>query len=152
AITIAQVGDSRAYRFSGGKKTPPTEDQTIVHKMQKKRMLTPQKTQNQPHPNINFQNFGQDKTVLPECQTLPFYHNDCLLLCSDGLSSYVAHERIEEIMASGEDEHIRCRQLVEEANGAGGADNVTVLLARLIIKESVLPGAPSQLPTRDLQH
>jgi hypothetical protein len=152
AITIAQVGDSRAYRFSGGKLTLLTEDQTIVHMMQKKGMLTPEEAQNHPHRNIILQALGQDKSVLPECQTLPFSHNDCLLLCSDGLSSYVAHERIEEIMASGEDEHVRCRYLVEAANGAGGADNVTVLLARLIIQESELPGAPSQLPTRDLQH
>src|SRR5215510_9566166 len=151
-MTIAQVGDSRAYRFSGGKLTLLTDDQTVVHMMQKKGILTPEEAQNHPHRNIILQALGQDKSVLPEFQTLPFSHNDSLLLCSDGLSSYVAHERIEEILSSDEDEHVRCRRLVEAANGAGGADNVTVLLARLIIKESVLPGAPSQLPTRDLQH
>jgi len=150
-ITIAQVGDSRAYRFSGGKLTLLTEDQTIVHMMQKKGMLTPEEAQNHPHRNVILQALGQDKSVLPDLQTLPFSHNDCLLLCSDGLSSYVAHERIEEIMASGEDEHVRCRHLVEAANGAGGADNVTVLLARLIMKESVRPGAASTPPTRSMQ-
>jgi serine/threonine protein phosphatase PrpC len=150
-VTIAQVGDSRAYRFSGGKLTLLTEDQTIVHMMQKKGMLTPEEAQNHPHRNIILQALGQDKSVLPELQTLPFSHDDCLLLCSDGLSSYVTHERIEEIMASGEDEHVRCRHLVEAANGAGGADNVTVLLARLIIKESGRPGASSEPPTRSMQ-
>src|SRR5262249_12839099 len=91
---------------------------------------------------------GQDKSVLPEFQTLPFSHNDSLLLCSDGLSSYVAHERIEEILSSGEDEHVRCRRLVEAANAAGGADNVTVLLARLSVKENVCPEAPNKPPAR----
>jgi serine/threonine protein phosphatase PrpC len=143
--------DSRAYRFSGGKLTLLTEDQTIVHMMQKKGMLTPEEAQNHPHRNIILQALGQDKSVLPELQTLPFSHDDCLLLCSDGLSSYLTHERIEEIMASGEDEHVRCRHLVEAANGAGGADNVTVLLARLIIKESGRPGASSEPPTRSMQ-
>jgi hypothetical protein len=89
---------------------------------------------------------GQDKSVCPELQTLPFAHNDYLLLCSDGLSSYVAHEHIEAIMASGRDEHELCRHLVEAANAAGGADNITVLLARLIIKERVRPAAPGKLP------
>jgi serine/threonine protein phosphatase PrpC len=145
-MTIAQVGDSRAYRFSGGKLTLLTEDQTIVHMMQKKGMLTPEEAQNHPHRNIILQALGQDKSVLPEIQTLLFSHNDCLLLCSDGLSSYVAHERIEAIMSSGEDEHMRCRRLVEAANAAGGADNVTVLLARLIIKENGRPETPSEPP------
>jgi hypothetical protein len=95
---------------------------------------------------------GQDKSVLPEMQTLPFSHNDCLLLCSDGLSSYVAHERIEAIMSSGEDEHMRCRRLVEAANAAGGADNVTVLLARLIIKENGHPETPSEPPVHNAPH
>ncbi len=150
-VTIAQVGDSRAYRFSDGKLTLLTEDQTIVYMMQKKGMITPEDAQNHPHRNVILQALGQDKSVLPELQTLPFSHNDCLLLCSDGLSSYVAHERIEEIMASGEDEHVRCRHLVEAANGAGGADNVTVLLARLIIRESVRPAAPSKPPAHSVQ-
>src|SRR5258706_13723108 len=119
--------------------------------MQKKGLVTTEEAQNQPLRNIILQALGQDKSVLPEIQTLPFSHDDCLLLCSDGLSSYVAHERIEEIMASGEDEHVRCRHLVEAANEAGGADNVTVLLARLVVRESGRPGAPSQAPTRRMQ-
>jgi serine/threonine protein phosphatase PrpC len=151
-MTIAQVGDSRAYRFNGGKLTLLTEDQTVVHMMQKKGMLTPEEAQNHPHRNIILQALGQDKSVLPEMQTLPFLHNDCLLLCSDGLSSYVAHERIEAIMSSGEDEHMRCRRLVEAANAAGGADNVTVLLARLIIKENGRPETPSEPPVHSAPH
>ena len=151
-LTIAQVGDSRAYRFSGGKLMLLTDDQTVVHMMQKKGMLTPEEAQNHPHRNIILQALGQDKSVLPEIQTLPFSHNDYLLLCSDGLSSYVAHEHIEEILSSGEDEHVRCRRLVEAANAAGGADNVTVLLARLIIKENTRPEAPSKPPVRSAPH
>lgn len=150
-MTIAQVGDSRAYRFSEGKLTLLTDDQTIVHMMQKKGMLTPEEAQNHPHRNIILQALGQDKSVMPEIQTLPFHHNDCLLLCSDGLSSYVEHERIEAIMASGEDEHMRCRHLIEAANAAGGADNVTVLLARLIIQESARPEASNRPPVRRVQ-
>jgi len=151
-MTIAQVGDSRAYRFSGGKLTLLTDDQTVVHMMQKKGMLTPEEAQNHPHRNIILQALGQDKSVLPEVQTLPFSHNDSLLLCSDGLSSYVAHERIEEILSSGEDEHMRCCRLVEAANAAGGADNVTVLLARLSVKEPVRPEAPNKPPARSAPH
>lgn len=134
-MTIAQVGDSRAYWFRTGKLTQLTEDQSVVQMMQKKGMLTPEEALHHPHRNIILQALGQDKPVLPAVQTLTYQHDDCLLLCSDGLSSYVAHEQIEAIMASGEDEFRRCRRLVEAANAAGGADNVTVLLARLIIRD-----------------
>jgi serine/threonine protein phosphatase PrpC len=151
-MIIAQVGDSRAYRFSGGKLTLLTEDQTVVHMMQKKGMLTPEEAQNHPHRNIILQALGQDKSVLPEIQTLPFSHNDCLLLCSDGLSSYVAHERIEAILSSGEDEHVQCSRLVEAANAAGGADNVTVVLARLIVKENGRTEAPNKPSARSTSH
>ena len=150
-MTLAQVGDSRAYRFSAGKLTLLTEDQTIVHMMQTKGMLTPEEAQHHPQRNIILQALGQDKPVLPVLQTLPLQHNDCLLLCSDGLSSYVAHERIEAIMASGEDEHVRCRRLVEEANAAGGADNVTVVLARLIIADHACAEAPRKPPGHTTQ-
>jgi hypothetical protein len=120
--------------------------------MQKKGMLTPEEAQNHPHRNIILQALGQDKSVLPEIQSLPFSHNDYLLLCSDGLSSYVAHERIEEILSSDEDEHVQCRRLVEAANAAGGADNVTVLLARLIITGSTQPEVPSEPPKPSAPH
>jgi serine/threonine protein phosphatase PrpC len=109
--------------------------------------LTPEEAQNHPHRNIILQALGQDKSVCPAIQTLPCAHNDCLLLCSDGLSSYVAHEQIEAMMASGEDAHVLCRHLVEAANAAGGADNATVLLARLTIKERVRVAAPNTTPT-----
>jgi len=150
-MTIAQVGDSRAYRFSAGKLTLLTEDQTVVHMMQKKGMLTAEEAQHHPHRNIILQALGQDKSIMPELQTLSFQHNDCVLLCSDGLSSYVAHEQIEAIMASGEDEHVRCRRLVEAANAAGGADNVTVLLARVIVRDGVRPETAGQAPRRPVQ-
>jgi len=138
-MTIAQVGDSRAYRFRAGKLTQLTEDQSVVQMMQKKGLLTPEEALHHPHRNIILQALGQDKPILPEVQTLACQHDDCLLLCSDGLSSYVAHERIEAIMASEEDEPGRCRRLVEAANAAGGADNVTVVLARLIISGEAHP-------------
>lgn len=132
-ITIAQVGDSRAYRFGNGPLTMLTEDQTVVRMMQKKGLLTEEEAQRHPHRNVILQALGQDKEVLPEIQTLPLQDGDCLLLCSDGLTSYVSHERIEAILNEEQDEYTRCRRLVEAANAAGGSDNVTVLLARVIM-------------------
>jgi serine/threonine protein phosphatase PrpC len=130
-MTLVQVGDSRAYLLRDGQLTLVTEDQTFVNMLQKRGILTEEEAARHPNRHVILQALGQDNTVLPEVYVVPFQHNDCLLLCTDGLSSYVSHERMETILACQESERARCRSLVDEANAAGGTDNVTVVLARL---------------------
>jgi protein phosphatase len=131
AMTIAQVGDSRAYRFSNGILTQLTEDQTIVQMMLKKGMLTDEEAQNHPDRHVILQALGQGRAVSPEITHVPLRYHDYILLCSDGLSSYVDHQHIESILNEDTDEQTRCNRLLEAAYAAGGQDNVTILLARL---------------------
>ena len=130
-MTLAQVGDSRAYRFSNGILTQLTEDQTIVQMMLKKGMLTDEEAENHPDRHVILQALGQGRAVSPEITLAPFQYDDCILLCSDGLSSYVDHQLIERILSEDTDEQTRCNRLLEAAYAAGGEDNVTILLARL---------------------
>ncbi len=138
-MTIAQVGDSRAYRFSNGILTQLTEDQTIVHMMLKKGMLTEEEAQNHPDQHVILQALGQGRAVSPEVTHAPFQYEDCILLCSDGLSSYVDHQHIERILNEATDEQTRCNRLLEAAYAAGGEDNVTIWLARLRPAKSSSP-------------
>ena len=130
-MTVAQVGDSRAYSFRDGKLTLLTEDQTLVGMLQKKGLLTDDQAQSHPSKNVILQALGQDKDVDPEIGSLEFQDNDYLLLCTDGLSSYVDHEAIEKILSSNLDPPTHCQRLVDAANASGGLDNITVVLARL---------------------
>lgn len=130
-LTIAQVGDSRAYRYGDGKLTLLTEDQTVVYMMQKRGLITEEEAQHHPHRNVILQALGQGKAISPVIQTLAWGNGDLLLLCSDGLSSYVSYDEIETILASEKDESICCQRLLDAANAAGAPDNVTILLARL---------------------
>jgi protein phosphatase len=130
-MTIAQVGDSRAYRFANGTLTQLTEDQTIIHMMLKKGILTDEEAQQHPDRHVILQAMGQERAVSPEITQTPFRYNDCILLCSDGLSSFVNHQCIERILNEESDEQARCNRLLEAAYAAGGEDNVTILLARL---------------------
>lgn len=138
-MTIAQVGDSRAYRFSKGVLTQLTEDQTIVQMMLKKGMLTDEEAQNHPDQHVILQALGQGRAVSPEVTQVPLQDDDCVLLCSDGLSSYVDHQRIERILNEETGEQARCHRLLEAAYAAGGEDNVTILLARLQTGQSPSP-------------
>ena len=130
-MTIAQVGDSRAYLFSQGKLTQLTEDQTLVHMMLKKGLLTEEEAEVHPDRHVILQALGQGRSITPEIQHFPLHHGDCLLLCSDGLSSYVPHETMEGILNQETRGDLRCQRLLEAAYDAGGEDNVTILLARL---------------------
>ena len=130
-MTIAQVGDSRAYMFRDGRLWLLTEDQTLVGLLQKRGMLTPEQAETHPAKHVILQALGQDKEVVPELRSATLQHDDYLLLCTDGLSSYVEQPTIEAILAADDDEYTHCQRLVDAANAAGGADNVTVLLVRL---------------------
>ncbi len=131
-ITIAQVGDSRAYCYTNGKLKMLTEDQTMINLLQKKGMLTDEEAKHHPDRNVVLQAMGQSKNVQPDVRTFRFRDGDCVLLCTDGLSSFVGDEDIEEILRTEKHENIRCQRLVDAANAAGGGDNVTVLLARFL--------------------
>lgn len=135
-ITVAQVGDSRAYRFAHGSLVLLTEDQTVVHMMLKKGLITPEEADKHPDRHVILQALGKDGEITPDVRTFPFEPGECLLLCSDGLSSFVSHGEIETIMRTEKDENMRCRRFIEAAYTAGGGDNITVLLARLIEQQS----------------
>ena len=130
-MTIAQVGDSRAYLFANGSLTLLTEDQTIVYKMLQNGMLTEEEAQVHPDRHAILQAMGQERAISPVVTHVPFQPGDCLLVCSDGLSSYVEHQCIESILNEDADEQTQCQKLLEAAYAAGGDDNVTILLARL---------------------
>ena len=141
-LLIGQIGDSRAYLFRRGKLTVLTEDQTMVRHLQRTGLLSEQEVATHPYRHIILQALGQDHPLQPDVRSYPFYHGDRLLLCTDGLSSYVSQGRIEAILAQEIDEQAICRALIHEANAQGGPDNVTVLVASLHVAQS--PDHPHQ--------
>jgi protein phosphatase len=130
-LIVGQIGDSRAYLCRDGQLTVLTEDQTMVRYLQKTGVLSEPEVANHPYRNIILQALGQDHAVQPDVRTYPFQGGDRLLLCTDGLSSYVNPEQIEAIMLQEADAHTLCKQLIQAANSQGGPDNITVLLATL---------------------
>jgi protein phosphatase len=130
-MTIAQVGDSRAYRLRNSEFTTLTEDQTLINMLRARGQITAEEAENHPGRHIILQALGQEKPVYPDISRHTFEDGDYLLLCSDGLSSYVADETIQAILLEEGDEPSHCKRLIEAAYAEGGPDNITVLLARL---------------------
>jgi serine/threonine protein phosphatase PrpC len=142
-LTIAHVGDSRAYLFRHGTLRLLTEDQTVVNLMQKKGVLTDEEAKSHPSRHTILQALGQDTAPCPALYTYPFQDGDLILLCTDGLSSYVLHDQIHDTIASDDDEPGCCRRLLKAAYATGAVDNITILLARLTVAQGTMPpGAP----------
>jgi protein phosphatase len=93
--------------------------------------LTLEEIENFPHKNVIVRALGMKESVKVDT----FYEipkpGDIYLLCSDGLSGEVSDEKMVEIVnRNTRDLANGCRQLIEEANRAGGHDNITVVLVR----------------------
>ena len=117
-MTVAQVGDSRAYLYSRGCLVQLTEDQTMVNMLQKKGLITEEEARTHAVRHLVLQALGQGENVTPDMRRFRFQNNDCLLLCSDGLSSYVTEEQIKTILRTEHSEDACCRCLIEAANAS----------------------------------
>jgi len=131
-IQLAHVGDSRAYLLREGALDQLTTDHTVVGELVRRGRLTPEQAAIHPERSILTRAVGLDPRVpvdLPD--PLELRSGDQLLLCSDGLTEAVDDDQIAELLSAAPDGHAACRSLIDTANGAGGPDNITVVLVRV---------------------
>ncbi len=130
---IAHIGDSRAYLLRDSSLKQLTEDHTLVQRMVMEGKLLPEEAERHPQRSILTRALGVDEDVEPDTLTLdPILPGDRLLLCTDGLTSMVDGERIEEVLRSESDPQRAADTLIDAANAAGGDDNITVLVLDFI--------------------
>jgi PPM family protein phosphatase len=130
---IAHIGDSRAYLLRDGSLKQLTEDHTLVQRMVMEGKLRPEEAERHPQRSILTRALGVDEEIEPDTLTLdPVLPGDRLLLCTDGLTSMVDAARIEDVLHSEHDPQRAADILIDEANAAGGDDNITVLILDFI--------------------
>jgi PPM family protein phosphatase len=142
ALAVLHVGDSRAYLWRDRELTQITDDHSVVAELVRRGSLSPAEAEVHPHRNVITRALGAERAVTPDIVTQPLEAGDLILLCSDGLSSYVGDAAIAEALASARDLNAAARELVALANRAGGADNVTVVLARAGSADGPAASAP----------
>jgi protein phosphatase len=130
-VCIGHVGDSRAYRYRGGRLEQLTRDHSLVEEMRRKGQITDAQAEDHPQRSIITRALGPEPEVEVDVQTVPAAPGDVFLICSDGLTTMVDEERIASVIGEAESLSAAVRRLVDEANRAGGRDNVTALLFRL---------------------
>jgi serine/threonine protein phosphatase PrpC len=143
---IAEVGDSRAYLLRSGRLRQLTRDQSVAQVLMDAGTLDAEAAKSSPMKNILAQAMGHDSLVQVALGKLELRDRDCLILCSDGLSSAVTDQEIGDAILESKSLDAACERLVALANARGGADNVTVVLAG--VGGALLASSPSERVSR----
>ncbi len=132
-VTVAHVGDSRAYAiYPDGRINPVTRDHSLVKRLEELGQLSADEAANFPHRNVLIRALGQGETLEADVFTITFPQPGYLMLCSDGLWGVVADPDIYRAVTEAPNLQRACQNLVEAANLAGGPDNISVVLIQLI--------------------
>jgi protein phosphatase len=145
-VTVAHVGDSRAYRIRDGKMTQLTRDHSLVSDAAHMAPWLSEEEVAQLPPNVITRALGIREDVAVDLFTEETRLGDVYLLCSDGLCGTLSDEQMRDVVlrhvaapsdAAGADDldtadlERACAELVDRANYFGGPDNITVILCRL---------------------
>lgn len=128
---IVNIGDSRLYHLRTELKQI-TVDHSLVEEMVQSGEIEKEEMRTHPNKNIITRALGTDDSVRPDYFEVRVEEGDVLLLCSDGLTNMVDDSEIEAIInRHKEDMKLAGENLVQQANEAGGKDNISVILVRL---------------------
>ena len=134
-LALANVGDSRAYVFSGGEMTQVTDDHSLAEERMRHGEITEQEAAVHPQRHILTRALGVSAEVDADMWELELGTGDRVLLCSDGLTNEVGSDEIAGILGEVDDPGEAAQQLVEAANEHGGADNITVVVVDVQVGE-----------------
>ena len=131
APVVAHVGDSRVYIWRDGFLHQITQDHSWVGEQVRAGVMTETDARRHPWRNVVTRALsgGDDPEV--EVAEIDVRQGDRLLICSDGLSSVVPIEKLEELFNQRQSLERTCELLIEAANAAGGPDNITVAVLQV---------------------
>lgn len=129
---IAHVGDSRVYKISkSGNILRLTKDHSLVQYMLESGTITAEEAVHHPQKNIILRALGSSPQLEPDIFHEKMSAGDVILMCSDGLSNMLDEELIRKTVSEDATPEGSAEKLVQLANDAGGADNITVIIAKL---------------------
>jgi serine/threonine protein phosphatase PrpC len=126
-VNLAHVGDSRAYLWHQGLLEQLTDDHTVVAEQLAAGHISPADAVSHPQRSMLTRVLGISADLEVDSITFESAAGDRLLICSDGLTNMVEDERVAQLLAKGSPEEA-VWALIEEANSAGGHDNITVVV------------------------
>jgi PPM family protein phosphatase len=130
-LSIAHVGDSRAYLLRGGTLLQLTRDHSLVAEQVRRGMLSVAEAEESEMQSVLLRALGAQAEIEVDAEEHQLFPRDILLLCSDGLTRVVTEPEIAGVLQAERNPTRAAEELVSIANERGGPDNVTVVIARI---------------------
>ncbi len=137
-LLAANVGDSPIYLVRNDTIEPLSQTHTVEAELEELSSERKNAIGTRYHHMLT-RAVGIQEEVHPSVAEVPFYNEDKVIICSDGLSNKVTADEMREIVCSHSVSEA-CRVLVGLANGRGGEDNITVIVLSLSRKRRTLEG------------
>lgn len=147
-VYYGSIGDSRIYYIANGMIRQITKDQSYVQTLVDAGQITLAEAEHHQDKNQITNALGVEGMTPPVIGQMPIIPepNSTFLLCSDGLSGMINNNTILNTVSRHElSLNERARMLVEQANEAGGLDNITVQLVEFPAEDMAMSpmGSPS---------
>jgi protein phosphatase len=131
-VSLAHVGDSRAYLANAAGFEGVTKDHSLVEAQVQAGLIDREQSLQSEHQNILLRALGRDPDVQVELGELLIAAGDQMLLCTDGLTRMVTDAELEAALSRFKgDPQGACDHLIEQANNNGGPDNITVVVVEV---------------------
>lgn len=124
-IVVLNVGDSRAYLYHNDKLEKISIDQTYVDYLKRSGQISESEAESRKDKNVLLNALGIYPSISFDSKIL-MYHDEPILLCSDGLFNNLKESNIIDIIKSKMDAKTIVRELIASANKNGGSDNIAV--------------------------
>nr|WP_283163288.1 Stp1/IreP family PP2C-type Ser/Thr phosphatase [Sporolactobacillus mangiferae] len=128
-IAVSSVGDSRIYIWHEGEPIRQlTEDHTFVNELLKSGQITKEEAASHPKRHILMRSLGTEPTIALDTSVIDWGSGSHILICSDGLTNKLSDGQLSKIMECQASMHEKTEMMIQEANRAGGEDNVSVVI------------------------
>jgi len=131
-IAVAHIGDSRAYLLRDGTLTQITRDHSFVQSLIDEGRITEEEAEGHPQRSLVTRVLTGQHGDEPDLAMREVRVGDRYLICSDGLSGFVARDTIQEVLEQALPPGPTADRLVELAMRAGAPDNVTCIVADVV--------------------
>ncbi len=133
-MSLAHVGDSRAYRLRAGHLEQLTRDHSFVAEQVRQGHMTEQEAGQSGLQNVLVRALGIGPEVEVDITEELVLDDDTVLLCSDGLTRELSDAQIAAVLGECGHEQEAADRLVHAAKQAGGGDNITAIVLRRAAK------------------
>ncbi len=130
-LSIAHVGDSRAYLLRSGSLLQLTRDHSLVAEQVRRGILTAAEAEESEMQSVLLRALGAQPEIEVDAEEHILFPRDVLLLCCDGLTRMVTEPEIAGTLQAETNPTSAAEKLIALANERGGLDNITVIVVRL---------------------